>query len=120
MAKNTIKIKIKKGDTVLVISGKDKGKRGTVEMVIKEINKVKVSGVSISKHHLKPSKKNPHGGIIDKITAINLSNVQIICPRCSKPTRVGYKLMEDSAKGGSASGGKKMRICKKCAESIDG
>ena len=102
-------INIKKGDNVLIISGKDRGKRSTVEKVMPKANRVIVVGANISKHHLKPSKKNPHGGIIDKLSPIDASNVIIICPRCSQPTRVGHKITTQ----------KKMRICQKCRESLD-
>jgi large subunit ribosomal protein L24 len=113
------KIKIKKGDTVLINTGKGLGKRGKIEQVFPKNNKVTVTGVNIIKKHLKPSRKNPHGGIIDKIAPIDASNVTVVCPRCSLPTRIGYRFADNSAKGGSASGRKKMRICKKCKESID-
>ena len=103
------KMKIKKGDTVFINTGKDIGKKGTVEQVFPKENKVTVVGVNIIKKHLKPSRKNPHGGIIDKIAPIDASNVTVVCPRCTNPTRVGYKLTDN----------KKMRICKKCKESID-
>jgi large subunit ribosomal protein L24 len=102
-------VKLKKGDNVLVISGKDRGKRGTIEKVFPKIHKVTVTGVNISKHHLKPSRKNPHGGIIDKLSPIMAANVVIICPRCNQPTRVGYKV----------AGGKKIRLCRRCKESLD-
>lgn len=102
-------IKIKKGDNVLINTGKDLGKRGAVEKVFPKKNKVTVTGVNIIKKHLKPSRKSPHGGIIDKIAPIDISNVTVVCPRCSNPTRIGYRVTEQ----------KKMRICKKCKESID-
>jgi large subunit ribosomal protein L24 len=105
----TNKIKIKKGDNVIVNAGKDFGKRGTVEKVFPKKNQLTVTGVNIIKKHLKPSKKSPHGGIIDKIAPIDVSNVTVICPRCSNPTRIGYKVTDQ----------KKMRICRKCKESID-
>ncbi len=103
------KLKIKKGDTVIINSGKDRGKRGQIEATFPKHNKVTVVGINVTKRHLKPSRKNPHGGIIDKLAPIDASNVTVICPRCSNPTRVGYKISDD----------KKMRICRKCKESID-
>ena len=102
-------MKIKKGDNVLIISGKDLGKRGRVERVFPNLNKVMVVGVNIAKHHLKPSRKNPHGGIIDKPTPIDASNTIIICPRCGRPSRVGKKITANN----------KIRICRKCKESLD-
>ena len=103
------KLKLKKGDNVLIIAGKDRGKRGRIEQVFPRSNKVTVVGVNIAKHHLKPSRKNPHGGIVDKLAPIDVSNCVIICPRCGNPTRVGMKISPT----------KKMRICRKCQESLD-
>ncbi len=111
------KSKIKKGDTVLVNAGKDLGKQGKVEQVFPKENKVTVIGVNISKKHLKPSRKNPHGGIIDRVAPVDISNVTVVCPRCGKPTRVGYRFAKSTNTG--QTDGKKMRICKKCNESID-
>ncbi|MGA2666963.1 MAG: 50S ribosomal protein L24 [Patescibacteria group bacterium] len=102
-------LKIKKGDTVIINSGKDRGKRGPIEKVFPKKNKVTVVGINVIKKHLKPSRKSPHGGIIDVLAPINASNVTIVCPRCTNPTRVGYQQAE----------GKKMRICRKCKESLD-
>lgn len=102
-------MKLKKGDNVLIIAGKSRGKRGVIEKVFPRLDKVMVTGANISKHHLKPSRKNPHGGIIDKLTPIPASNMVIVCPRCSKPSKVSYKVTEQ----------KKIRICRKCKESLD-
>jgi len=107
------KIKIKKGDNVLVISGKNVGRQGKIERIFSNLNKAVVTGVNISKHHLKPSRKNPHGGIIDMPSPIDISNLMIVCPRCGKPTRVGAKIIGNSTKV------KKIRICRKCKESLD-
>lgn len=105
-------MKLKKGDTVLIITGKDRGKRGVIEKSFPRGNKIVVTAVNISKHHLKPSRKNPHGGIMDKLTPIDASNAVLICPHCSQPTRLGYKMTEiDKTK-------KKIRICQKCQESL--
>lgn len=101
--------KLKKGDNVLVIAGKDKGKHGMIERVFPKIGKITVVGINIAKHHLKPSRKNPRGGIMDKITPFDISNVTLVCPRCSQPTRVGYKITDT----------KKFRICRKCKESLN-
>lgn len=103
-------MKLKKGDNVLVISGKDKGKTGKIEKVFPAKNQVLVSGVNIIKKHVKPSKKNPHGGIIQLNKPISASNVMLICPQCNAATRVGFLVLES---------GKKLRICKKCKESIE-
>ena len=106
-------MKLKKGDQVLVICGKDHGKRGTIEKVLTKENHLIISGINLAKHHLKPSRKNPRGGIMEKPLPIDVSNVIIICPRCSRPTRLGYKITENKDKR------IKERICKKCRESVD-
>lgn len=102
-------MKIKKGDNVMVISGKNRGKISTVEKVFPSLNKVVITGVNIAKKHLKPSRKNPHGGILDMAKPISVSNVLIYCPHCSKPTRVAYKVTDNS----------KERICRKCKGNLD-
>lgn len=102
-------MKFKKGDNVLIIVGKSRGKRGVIEKSFPKENKIVVSGINIAKHHLKPSRKNPHGGIVDKLSPIDTSNIVMICPRCGKPTRIGYRIADK----------KKMRICRKCQESVD-
>ncbi len=81
---------LKKGDTVLVIAGKDKGKRGVVERALPLTNKVVVAGVNIMKKHVKPSQKNPRGGIIEKSAPMNRSKVMVIDPTTDKPTRVSF------------------------------
>ncbi len=96
--------KIKKDDKVIVIAGKDKGKIGTVLKVDKEKRRVIVEKVNIVKKHV------PQQGIIEKEAPIHISNVMLICPKCSQPTRVGKKFLED---------GRKVRVCKKCGEPID-
>ncbi len=106
-------MKLKKGDQVLVITGKDQGKRGTIEQVLTKENRLIVSGINLAKRHLKPSRKNPRGGIMEKPLSLDASNAVIVCPHCSRPTRIGYKLVEVNGKKN------KMRICKKCNESVD-
>lgn len=102
-------MKIKRNDNVFIISGKDKGKTGKVEKVLISKNQIAVTGVNISKKHLKPSKKNPHGGILDIVKPINVSNAMVVCPHCGKATRVANKITNN----------KKERICKKCAGNLD-
>lgn len=102
-------MQIKKGDTIFVISGKDRGKTGIISNVLNEKNKVVVTGIGISKHHLKPSRKNPHGGILEMPMPISASNVMILCPHCGKPTRIAHKITAKS----------KERICKKCQGNLD-
>ncbi|TFD99353.1 MULTISPECIES: 50S ribosomal protein L24 [Jeotgalibacillus] len=100
---------VKKGDKVMVISGKDKGKTGTVLAALPKKDRVVVEGVNIVKKHSKPSQLNPQGGISNMEAAIHVSNVMLIDPKTNEPTRVGYKV-ED---------GKKVRIAKKSGESLD-
>lgn len=104
-----MKMKIKKGDNVFIITGKDRGKSGIIQKVIPEKNKILITGINIAKHHLKPSRKNPHGGIIDMIAPIDSSNVVVICPHCSQKSRVSYRIKDDL----------KERICRKCQGNLD-
>ncbi|HEY4715705.1 MAG TPA: 50S ribosomal protein L24 [bacterium] len=101
---------IKTKDTVEVITGKDKGKRGKIIRLILPIDKVVVEKLNVAKRHIKPSNKHPHGGIIEKELPLPISNVMLVCPKCSKRTRIGKKFLED---------GVKVRLCKKCGEVID-
>lgn len=103
------KVHVKTGDTVVVLSGKDKGKKGKVMAVSPKEDKVIVEKVNMVKKHVKPRKMGEQGGIVKAEGAMYSSKVQIVCPRCNKPTRVGHKLYEDGTKG---------RICKKCGESL--
>ena len=102
-------MRIKKGDTVKVLSGNDKGKTGEVLEVIPKSGKVVVKGINIRKKHIKPRKQGEEGGIIPVECAIDSSIVNVVCPKCGKSTRVGY-VVED---------GKKFRVCKKCNSKID-
>ena len=105
-------VHVKKNDTVLVLAGKDAGKKGKVVEVIPEKNRVLVEGVNTVKRHTKPRPPRiPQGGILEKSMPIDASNVQLVCPRCSKPTRVGKK-----AAAGENAGF--VRACKKCGEEI--
>jgi large subunit ribosomal protein L24 len=101
-------MKIKKGDKVKVIYGKDKGKEGVVEKVYQKVNKVLISGVNLYKRHIKKNEKMPQGGIIDVPRPLDVSKVMLICPKCKKPTRVGFLV----------DGKKKFRLCKKCQSKI--
>ncbi|KKK37067.1 50S ribosomal protein L24 [Mesobacillus campisalis] len=100
---------VKKGDKVMVISGKDKGKTGNVLAAYPKQNRVLVEGVNIVKKHAKPSQVNPQGGIISQEAPIHVSNVMPIDPKSGNPTRVGYK--EEN--------GKKVRVAKKSGEVLD-
>jgi len=101
---------IRKEDTVVVIAGKEKGKKGRVLTVNRDKHKVLVEKINIIKKHMKPNKKYAQGGIIEKEAPIHLSNVMLSCPKCSKPTKVAVA---------SLGGGEKSRTCKKCKEVID-
>ncbi|CAB4602116.1 unannotated protein [freshwater metagenome] len=98
-------MKIRKGDRVQVLTGKDRGKTGTVTRAIPERGKVIVDGVNIAKKHQKPTSQTNTGGIIDKEMPIQVANVAVICNACAKPTRIGYRFEAD---------GTKVRICRKC------
>ena len=102
--------RLKKDDKVEVISGKDKGRVGKLLRVNPNTNKAIVEKVNIVKRHTKPNPANQQGGIIEKEAMVDISNLQLICPKCSKTVRLGVKFLDD---------GTKVRICKKCSESID-
>ena len=101
-------MRIKKGDTVKVLSGNDKGKTGEVLEVIPKTQKVVVKGVNIRKKHVKPRKAGEEGGIIPSEFPIHSSKVNVICPKCQKATRVGY-IVENN---------EKVRVCKKCGAKL--
>jgi large subunit ribosomal protein L24 len=103
------KLKIKKGDKVVVITGRDKGKTGEVKQVMPAENRVIVDGVNMVKRHTSPSAGNA-GGIVEKEASIHVSNVAYVDPKTDKPTRVGYKTLED---------GRKVRYAKRSGEIID-
>ena len=104
------KLKIRKGDHVVVITGKDKGKRGEVLKVMPQENRAIVKGVAIMRKHQKQS-ATQDGGIISKEAAVNISNIALEDPKDGKPTRVGYKFLKD---------GRKVRFAKRSGEVIDG
>lgn len=101
---------IKKNDTVLVIRGDEKGKKGRVKAVQMEKNRLLVESINMIKKHMKPSKKQTQGGIIEKEAPIHRSNVMLLCSKCNKPTRIGHNILEN---------GNKIRVCKKCGEVIE-
>ena len=105
-----VKFKIKKGDKVVVIAGKDKGKQGDVLQIITDENRAVVSGINVAKRHTKAQGAN-EGGIINKNMPIHISNVQLRDPKSGKPTRVGFKTLD---------GGKKARVAKRSGEVING
>jgi large subunit ribosomal protein L24 len=101
-------MKIKKGDRVVVLQGKDRGREGTVMRAIPSKGKVIVEGVNIAKKHQKPTRQTMQGGIIDKDMPLDVSNVALICPK-DGATRVGYKVSDSGAKS---------RVCKKCGQEL--
>jgi large subunit ribosomal protein L24 len=103
------KLKIKKGDTVVVISGRDKGKEGEVLRVLPADMRAVVQGVNIARRHTKPRMGEP-GGILEKELPIHISNLAHVDPQSGKPTRVGYKFLED---------GRKVRVARRSGEVID-
>ena len=104
------KLKIKKGDRVVVITGRDKGKQGEVLKVLPQESRVIVQGVNVAKRHTRPSAANPSGGIVDKELPIHVSNVAHLDPKSGQPTRVGFKVLE---------GGRKVRVARRSGETID-
>ena len=103
------KLKIKKGDSVVVISGRDKGKRGEVLRVLPAEERVVVQGVNVARRHTRPRMGEP-GGIVEKELAIHISNIAHVDPQSSRPTRIGYKYLDD---------GRKVRFARRSGEVID-
>ena len=101
--------KIKREDNVLITKGKDRGKTGTVRLVIPEKQRLIVTGINMVKRHMKPQNQKS-GGIITREAPFSWANVRLICPECEKPTRLGAHSLDD---------GRKVRYCKKCAANID-
>jgi large subunit ribosomal protein L24 len=113
-----IKNKIKKGDSIEVIAGKDAGKRGTVQRVLTEERRVVVDKINMVKRHTKPrpaprrsgSQQVIPGGVLEKEAPLHISNVQLVCPACGKPSRVGFRVNDD---------GNKVRVCRRCGKDVD-
>lgn len=101
-------MRLKKGDTVIVTTGKDKGKKGKVEKTFPDLGSVVVAGVNVYKRHKKKQGEKQAGGIIEITKPIAVGKVALICPKCHQPTRVGYLLV----------GGEKERICRKCQQKL--
>ena len=99
---------IKKGDTVQILSGNDKGKTGEVLETMPKTGKIVVKGVNIRKKHVKPRKQGDEGGIISVECSIPNSKANVVCPKCNKPTRIGYVIEKNE----------KVRVCKKCGAKI--
>ena len=101
-------MKIKKNDNVLIIAGKDKGRKGKVLRAYPGEGKIMIEGINVRKKHVRPKRSGEKGQIVQVPLPINISNVKLLCPKCGKAARVGYNITED----------KKYRICKKCGEKI--
>jgi large subunit ribosomal protein L24 len=104
------KLSIRKGDRVRIITGKEKGKEGKVLFAIPEQNKVLVEARNMVKRHTRPTQKVPQGGIQEREAPVHVSNVQLICPNCGQPTRIGHRITEN---------GVKVRVCRSCEGDID-
>ncbi len=102
------KFKIKKNDNVEVLAGKDKGKRGSIVRIIPKKDKVIVSGVNIVKKAMKRRSQQDQGGIVEVEAPLHISNVGIVCKKCGRPVKIGYKI----------DGDKKVRVCRKCGETL--
>ncbi|ROR01724.1 50S ribosomal protein L24 [Desulfosoma caldarium] len=105
------KYHVKKNDTVMVIAGKEKGKSGKVLRILTKKDRAVVEKLNMVKRHMRPGPHSRQGGIVEKEAPIHISNLMVICSKCTDPTRVGYKILDD---------GRKARFCKKCGEIIDG
>lgn len=106
-----IRMRLRKNDTVEVLTGKDAGKRGKILKVLPERNRVIVQGVGFIKKHTRPNpQRNIKGGIAEREAPIHASNVMIVCGECGEPTRVGRKILAD---------GRKVRVCRKCEGVLD-
>ena len=101
---------VHKNDLVMVIAGKDKGKRGKVLRVIPESGSVLVERINIVKRHTRPSATTAQGGIVEKEAPLHISNVMLVCARCDRPVRTGHSFLAD---------GRKVRVCKQCGEAVD-
>ncbi len=101
---------IKNTDKVIVLSGKEKGKIGTVLKINAEKSRVIIEKINMVKRHTKPGGKKAQGGIVEKEASIHISNVMLVCNKCAEPSRIGKRILED---------GSKVRVCKKCGELLD-
>lgn len=126
-AQQEVKFSIRKNDQVQVIAGREKGKIGKVLRVDTKTGRITVEKINMVKRHVRPSQKNPQGGILEKELPLNYSNVLLMCSKCNRGVRHGRKLVEAAVKGkkaakGAAQAAKKMvkiRVCKRCGESLE-
>ena len=101
-------MKLKKGDSIIVAAGKDKGKKGKIEEVFPKTNMIVVPGINVYKRHTKKRNEQSQAGIIDKAFPMHADKVELVCPKCGKPTRIGFIVAK----------GEKERVCKKCGQKI--
>ena len=101
-------MKFKKGDNILIIAGKDKNRTGKIIKAFPKELKILVEGINLKKKHVRPKREGEKGQIVEVPAALDISNVKIICPKCGKATRIGYKINKDQ----------KARVCKKCDQEI--
>lgn len=101
---------LRKGDEVLILSGKDEGRRGKIQRVLEREGKVIIEGLNLAKKHAKPTKTNPQGGVIDKAIPVPTAKVMLVCGGCNKPTRMRREAAVD---------GEMVRICRQCGRTID-
>ncbi len=109
-------MKLKRGDNVLVISGKDKGRTAKILKSLVKERMILVEGINLKKKHIKPKKEGEKGQVVAKPVPMDASNVKLVCPKCGKATRIGYKIEKDPSNPRKVS--KKFRICKKCGSEI--
>ena len=102
--------KIRKNDTVQVLAGRERGKQGKVSRVLPTAGRVVIEGVNLRKRHTRPRRQGEQAGIVEFPAPLDLSNVAVVCPKCAKGTRVGFRFLESGAK---------VRICKRCDETLD-
>lgn len=100
---------VRRGDTVEVVTGREKGKRGRILKIDCEAGRAVVEKLNLVKRHQKPTQRRPYGGIVEKEAALHLSNLRVVCPKCDKPRRVGAKM----------DGTHKQRVCKECGTAIE-
>ena len=103
-------LSVKKNDTVLVIAGREKGKKGRVLSVYPSKGRLLIEKINMIKKHMKPTRKYAQGGIIEKEAPLHISNIMLICPKCNKPTRISNTHLQE---------GRRVRMCKKCREVMD-
>lgn len=101
--------KIRREDVVMVMTGKDRGKKGKVLQVFPEVRRALVEGINLTKRHVRPTQENPKGGFATQERPVSVANLQRICQRCNRAVRVGFQIAKD---------GTKQRVCKRCGEAL--